>query len=126
MLNWHIMSYACRLTPNKLGEGIGWVGVLLGSVTVLRSMTRVFGVVSPTDIQPWLFLICGFVVTGVGIGVTTYHRIQRALLDGQSLTTIYSANNVAIMAGRPVPFPQYLPPPPEIPSSIVSPKTGPV
>lgn len=133
------MVHATKLNTVHLGEGLGWATIVIGGMSAVGSFFHLsMATVTPGDVQPWVILVAGVIVMAVGVGITVYNRILKAILDGQSLTqkatldgqaiaAIYAANNLAIAQGKPVPRPEYLPPPPALPPNtiMVSPQAGP-
>jgi hypothetical protein len=107
-----------------IGEGSGWVGASTAVLAFAGATGKLLGLIEPTSLQPWLLLIASAVMGGASVWAAVYHRIIKAQLDSQLLTAIYAANIAAITAGKPAPYPAFLPPMPVVTASTPQAELG--
>lgn len=102
------------------GEMTGWTGAAMAVLASMSAVAKLFGDITPTDVNGWLLLLGSLVIGGASMWSAVYHRILKARLDGEQYAAIIAANVAAIAAGKPAPYPQFLP----APTSDSQPKTG--
>lgn len=113
-MGWEIlMSYSATTDTYgshlRIGEASGWVTLLLSTMGCIRGATSLFGNITPDVVNPWLILIASTITGGVAVWTLAYSRIVKARLEGSTLEEIYAANNRAVRANQPVPFPTFMP-----------------
>jgi hypothetical protein len=74
------------------------------------AMTALFGAITADSVTTW-----GGVLVTVAVSIYTAYRIQHSQAqqdrrNATALDAIYRANEDAIAAKQPVPFPEYMPP----------------
>ena len=103
------------------GELTGWAGGAMALLASFGAVAKLFGNISPTDLNSWLLFAASAILGGISVWSAVYHRLQKVRLDGEQYTACVAANLAAISAGKPIPYPQFLP---KSSSAPAEPKSG--